>query len=287
MALINVPFEGFYNSRLSDLIDHELTRELEHLEEKYRDWEYSYPDESLPDELQPDLSDLWQAVDYGAAYLEIARDWVEAFALTLDQWAIERDNGAPKSGLTFSRMDSPREYNFRTDEIDCEIDAGFAHWLWAQSVMDDHRRLRLAMERRHKSRDGFISAYSWRLDEWSESVDDWDYHQLRTLLESVFADEFESDEYSWGIYYTLAEGAYIYLDKHLNWDEVESQIKESVTENLDRWIEESPDEVRDWAANNGAKFARYASDAAFAWEGGADIAYRCEFTGDLFGGMEV
>lgn len=280
MTLINIPFSGFYNSLWSDLLDSEVEQFAENEAEKSSDAKWN-PETFYPEPLQIDHGFAWEFVNYSAAHAEIARDYVQAFGEWLDDKARDIDPDAPESGLAFSRLDSPREYNFRTDEIDCDIAPDFVAWMYAQQESHGFSDLSETLERRHKSRDGFISFYSARLSEWIEKpVDSWDYHELRSLLESVFASDL-SDDYQMELYYTLSDGAHQYFDSHMDWAKYESKVIEDRAEKLAEWLDNDPDAAAAWIGANADAaaplLAELPSDVDLP-----ELPYRCTLTPDLF-----
>ena len=64
-----IPFEGFYNTKWSDLVDSEVTSDIEHVTE--------YEESEIPDCLKLSAiemdSKFWEYVDYSAAYDAIAK----------------------------------------------------------------------------------------------------------------------------------------------------------------------------------------------------------------------
>lgn len=285
--LINIPFAGFYESIYSDIVDSWLERLIENREEEESDSEY-YPEEYYPEELRADYSDSWRHFDYTAAYLAIAKDYAESFGELINDWAKELDDSAPDCGLQFSRLDSPKYYNFSTDAIDCDFSESFVQWLFTQSAKDDHAGLQKTLIRRHKSRDGFISYYSHYLADWLEKPFlDWDYHELRSLLETVFPQLASDSDWNYNIYYPLAESDYTYCDSAMDWESFNAAILESRAEKLAQWIESDESSAIAWVINNPAKFDAIASDSPDIqiWESSRELPYRCSKTPDLFEGV--
>lgn len=111
-----------------------------------------------------------------------AKDFAETFA---------REN---KIQLTFNSVDSPREYNFTTDRIICNIELSEVERLYAAVVpqfMDD------VCTQRHTSRSGFISYHSpdWR--EWGPLAD-WSMVQVESLIIASIAgsEDWSEQEYA-------------------------------------------------------------------------------------------
>jgi len=175
--IINIPFAGFYGSKYSG--------ELDHVQERFVEYEV----EKNPG-LNPDIPNeaLWKAADYGKAFDHIARTYVDHFnQYILDEYELDLD-------LKFESMTSPREYNFQTDRIFCEISEENVRKL--RSVVSDPA-LRQAIKDRFTSCDGFISSYDNDLDDWSTDLLTWDHNKLGTLLVALLGEggDWEEDIY--------------------------------------------------------------------------------------------
>lgn len=156
-------FCGFYGSNLSAELDHAENMEADHhANEKDRatgrpdalglsEWEYG--------------SIFSDCADYGAARLSVSREYVKTAAEVLTE-----ATGA-EFDLEFSRLVSPREYNFRTDELCVFVSAE----TWARIVAEVRADAMTSVAtRRHTSRPGFASFYSPAWEAWGEpeSYDD-------------------------------------------------------------------------------------------------------------------
>lgn len=175
--IINIPFAGFYNSKYSG--------ELDHVQERFVEYEV----EKNPG-LNPDIPNeaLWKSADYGKAYDHIARAYVDQFNQHLiDEYELDLD-------LKFESMTSPREYNFQTDRIFCEISEENVRKL-REAVSDP--ALRHAIKERFTSRSGFISSYDNDLDDWSTDLLTWDHNELGTLLVALLSDDEGWDRDIW------------------------------------------------------------------------------------------
>jgi hypothetical protein len=127
-------------------------------------------------------------------------------------------------------------------------------WLFAQSEAGGHAELIKTLERRHKSRDGFSSFYSWHLCDWlKKPVLEWDYHELRSLLESVFP-ELDSSDVEMDLYYDVSDNSNEVFNSHFNYSEFQAEV------------EKKRDELRGEL------------DPAFL----AGLPYRCALTPDMF-----
>lgn len=98
LVKIQIPFSGFYNS-IHGGEGGNIDRALED------GFNYNYETDE-----EQEVPDIWGAdYDYKAIELEYCQHYVEAFG---DRFGLT---------LAFEEMTSPREYNFSTDKIYCEI----------------------------------------------------------------------------------------------------------------------------------------------------------------------
>lgn len=194
--LTTIPFSGFYES----IHDAELDRALEGLTQDSNgdqlEWQTAAGDIERP------VDDLWKHVNWGVAHNAYARLYTEQFnAYFASAVGIELR-------LKFDELNSPREYNFATDRIFCELSKQVVRELWRKvdrSKLDDLIRATFT------SYDGFISYYDNSLDAWLNKehsskhrmsghvgdVTKWDHNQVGTLLRCVFYQcEEEGDEYA-------------------------------------------------------------------------------------------
>jgi hypothetical protein len=126
------------------------------------------------------LARAQDAVQWGLVHRAYARYYAQAFAheFTLPS-------------LQFESLQSPREYNFSTDRIFCEISADDVDKMLDTVLLVDL----VAMVRElFTSRDGFISFYSPDLKEWGLSST-WDHNQVGALL-LVYVEHISGE--SWG-----------------------------------------------------------------------------------------
>jgi hypothetical protein len=139
--------------------------------------------------------------------------------------------------MTFKDLFMPKEYNFTTDVIVCEISSKDVKKL---STSLNSETLRNIIKRRFTSRDGFISFYSNSLDEWNEKkLKDWDGIELGTLLEAWIIDndlDLENLDYA-GFEYCQGNGQYVNYEKL--WDEEketeEIKFHEDEINKLEKW----------------------------------------------------
>ena len=168
--LTTIPFSGFYYSIHDDEIDQALKQEFtdcqgnENAELSYR---------------------AWDSMQWGNVRNEYAKEYAEQFA---HEFKIKY--------LCFESLSSPREYNFSTDRIFCEIDyselCGIIKTFNLKAFADFVRE-------RFTSRDGFISFYPAELAEWGR-VESWDHNQCGTALEFYAIQESGGEYDQWSEY---------------------------------------------------------------------------------------
>lgn len=178
-----IPFSGFYASMHSDNIDRAIN--------SYFDKEGTGEEGLEPENFYFSFNhydDIHEA--YAKKYVECFADWFEG------ETGVELP-------LTFETMKSPREYNFTTDRIFCDIPLSAIRKIRAY-VPDDVLRKRVSD--RFTSRDGFLSFYSKDLDDWQETpLSGWDHNQIGTLIEAALIVGSDSEEYGWE--YSIMESA--------------------------------------------------------------------------------
>jgi hypothetical protein len=176
--IINIPFEGFYESKHS--------QELDSIEERFINYEIEERRENLEPEELGDA--IYRTANYSLAFDHIARAYVTYFNDYIkEEYEIDLE-------LKFESMTSPREYNFETNRVFCEISLENAKKL-CNAVSEPS--LRQAIQDRFTSRSGFISSYPNRLENWPISIEEWDHNQLGTLLVALLAD---AEDYDWKIW---------------------------------------------------------------------------------------
>lgn len=208
--IINIPFQGFYESLFG--------AELDAVEERFIDWEYERDNANIPSHALGDI--VYRCADYGKAFDHIARAYAEYFnAFILDEYELDL-------GLKFESMQSPREYNFETDRIFCFITPENAQKLFDATSTP---ALRQAIAERFTSRSGFISSYPNDLEEWGADPTTWDHNQLGTLLVALLAD---AENYSRDILESMSDRNVFEtaFDNCVNWECYESAKRELISE---------------------------------------------------------
>ena len=153
-----IPFTGFYESIHSMQIDSVIEYDLEYYDLTYDEYESN-------------------GLDYHLCCVEYAKEYADVYAA---------DSGI---NLQFEYMSSPREYNFTTDIIFCDISLKEVKRVYSEC---DIKELAALVTELFTSRDGFSSFYSNNLNEWGP-VEQWDHNQVGTLLECFYNEEIDID----------------------------------------------------------------------------------------------
>jgi hypothetical protein len=153
-----IPFSGFYDSIHS-----------------------YYLERSLIDDEECKSAEQYEAesnkIDWKAAHIDYAKAYTKALSKLL------------KIEFVFSELESPREYNFTTDRIFCEISDDAYRSIFANAVGNHKAALAELVRARFSSRPGFISHYSSYLDDWLRQGDSLDHNQIETLIECYLIEE--------------------------------------------------------------------------------------------------
>jgi len=164
-----IPFCGFYESWIDMMIDNHLEQEAE---------EFGITIDQ----------------NFRVNFEGIAREYVELYEATLHEEAmgeLGRAFNAPR--FTFKELISPREYNFETDRILCEVDDVTKLWAVRQCLVGTDS-LHQDIKDRFKSRDGFASFYDDFVSEWKDKpLEDWDCNELSILLPNYDFEDFDLD----------------------------------------------------------------------------------------------
>lgn len=156
-----IPFAGFYNSTHESNLDEALL---------------SLAQDEDGETLEDEYNRLERNIQWRAAMFAYAQLYCERLAdETSAQWE-------------FARLDSPREYNFRSDEIDVTV--SLAELQRMLDVVSDEALQALATDRL-SPRSGFIPSYSSQVDQWG-ALEDWDSPLLGLLVE-CYCDSMDQD----------------------------------------------------------------------------------------------
>lgn len=217
-------FPGFYESRLSAILDYELESLAESRAEDMTSAKYN-PESYQPEELRLTADEIgsfaWDFVDYAKGESMIARDWCEAYAA-----ALSREVGFTVRFI-FEEMDSPREYNFTTDRVFVKVAVSTVRKLFAISRKDGHESLRHRIAGRFTSCSGFISSYPNDLASWLEKpVTEWDHNELGTLFAAV--GDIVGNALDDSATEACSEESYVYLDAAMDWRKLDAKIADEI-----------------------------------------------------------
>ena len=175
-----IPFDGFYESFISDDIYHQIGQQIE--------WDSDIYD--LNEDEQQVLEDSYLSVNTSYFYNEIAEDYTNFYIEILNR----RLKGFTLKAK-FNLLTSPREYNFETDRIFIEIEENHAIDFIKYIIKNYKKELENKIKERFTSRSGFSSFYKNSLDLWSKDYSEWDHNQIGTCFE-LFDLEEEDINYS-------------------------------------------------------------------------------------------
>ena len=181
-----IPFDGFYESFISDDIDHQIGQQIE--------WDSDIYD--LNEDEQQVLEDSYLSVNRSYFYSQIAEDYtnfyIDALNERLEKFTLK---------ATYKHFDSPREYNFSTDRIFIEIEENHCIDFIKYIIKNYKKELEKKIEDRFTSRSGFSSFYKNSIDLWTKDFKEWDCNMIGTCFE-LFNLEEEDINYSLRDYLT-------------------------------------------------------------------------------------
>ena len=175
-----IPFDGFYESFISDDIDHQIGQQIE--------WDTDIYD--LNEDEQQILWDNYLSVNRSYFYNQIAKDYTNFYIDILNR----RLKGFTLKAK-FNLITSPREYNFETDRIFIDIERDHAIDFIKYIIKNYKKELEEKIKDRFTSREGFWSHYKNGLDLWTQDYSEWDHNQIGTCFE-LFDLEEEDINYS-------------------------------------------------------------------------------------------
>lgn len=153
-----VPFNGFYETW-----DHDTVTSL--IEDYFMNEETGEPE---PPE------NFYNTFDYTPCFEAYAKAYTTEFANLLNEEL------GTHIKLVFDSMDSPKYYNYETDQIYAYIRLKDIKELWKHTTRE---ALENQIKARHTSCSGFISFYSNDILEWvKKPLNTWDQNEICTLL---------------------------------------------------------------------------------------------------------
>ena len=200
-----IPFDGFYQSFISADIEHEIDSLTQYYSELYDLNEF---EEEL-------LCNSFLNINSYKFYNQIAKDYTNFY---IDSLNAKLNYAYPDHGFTlkatYKCLESPREYNFKTDTIFIEIQEDHAVDFIKYIVQNYKKELEKKIQDKFTNRSGFISFYKNSIDLWTKDFKEWDCNMIGTCFE-LFDLEEEEINYSLREYLseTISENLYNTLDK--------------------------------------------------------------------------
>lgn len=153
-------FPGFYNTYFDSTDDE--SQDAENTRENY---------DGIPDDWRPE----YNYFDWKAAVCKAACQWIEnTFTHPCEGGRYEGFDEIENAGVygietvKYEKLVSPREYNFETDSIDCEItlDTELFSRAFTKFVKQHAEQWEKYLADYYKSRDGFMSFYTHDPVDW-------------------------------------------------------------------------------------------------------------------------
>ena len=160
---IVIPFSGFYESLHDSAIDNAIGQMFS---------------DDRGDTNTGLANRLYNQCNFSRVRHEYAKDYTKQFATEFEL-----------PSLTFKLLSSPREYNFTTDRIICEVSDDDIDKMLAKTPAELFKKR--AVES-FTSRDGFHSFYSPDMADW-RALAEWDHNQLGCLLEAYVEHTAQTD----------------------------------------------------------------------------------------------
>jgi hypothetical protein len=169
--IVQIPFMGFcesiHDNAINDYIDNQC----------FTDYETGMTNND-------NLSQrLYDSLNWRDLFIDYAKEYAEHFAHEF------------KIKLNFESLSSPREYNFTTDRIFCEISESELKRLYDLTDKAIFKKTALDM---FTSRDGFCSFYDNDISTWG-ALSEYDHNQYYCLLMAYLETIGAHDDYEWSI----------------------------------------------------------------------------------------
>lgn len=205
MLEIFVPFSGFYESFWDSCIDDAVSRAVENYVEEHPG---------------VDIKQVRGHQYFNTNFADVRQRVARAYVVALENYLWHEVDTAVI--LTFKELISPREYNFKTDRILCEISEHHATRLFA---FGNSERLQYYAAQKMTTRSGFISFYNPDMCTWG-ALERWDVNQLSILLDAaVDIDENHGTFYDHMLDY-MYEEIQNAVDDNIDWPAIEGLLAE-------------------------------------------------------------
>lgn len=107
--------------------------------------------------------------------------------------------------IEYEKIISPKFYNYSNDSINCIIEPNIKNI--KNFIYDNIEDFKQYLKNNYTSFDGFISYYSNMFNDWKENTNDFqnfNEHELGSILNFIFSIKYDSDEYL-NLYYQVKE----------------------------------------------------------------------------------
>jgi hypothetical protein len=170
---VEIPFPGFYESRLDATIDQAL--EQDH--EDYENGEVPYVE-------------YWEIPYYNAPWAYIP---MKELMRKMGVLYLECLSELLEFPVKFELIDSPREYNYGTDRLFAHIAQSDLIKMHEIIITDHHVKWCEYVKKSCSHRSGFVSHYSDNAEEWGQDLEKWDHNQWYHVLKFYTANVLEVD----------------------------------------------------------------------------------------------
>jgi hypothetical protein len=227
-TLVQLPFQGFYESTLSNAIDWEIERQAENdAESSSYEADSEHKEGYWPEALRLDESELCEALNDCADYSAIHQDIAKDYAIAFGDWIKDETDADPR--ISFESMSSPKFYNFETDRLFAHISRGFVRTMWRDLKADSWTNLAKSVKARHTSYSGFHSFYSNCMPDWTgKDPRELDHNELQTVLLAWLAlKELDVESFVRDFEESVSENSYTYADAGIDWKAYEAKRAEA------------------------------------------------------------
>lgn len=192
---VKLPFPGFYETLLGDIAGYLAERDADYI--SFCDLDF-IDDRGLLEKVCEALdtdneafmcayADVSYNHDITAA--ELRPDIVQAYLSELGDFFRREYDVDLKLDEKTAEIVSPREYNFSTDSLFCEVDLDALSKLFNEHFDEVEKYVNDAL----KPRSGFIPFYSNDISDWQSDITKWDCVQLGCILDALISQDDISD----------------------------------------------------------------------------------------------
>ena len=203
---INIPFQGYYETLYSEIID-EACEVDEYEIAANNGWDSFRDVRSETEFLQENNIDPFDDahqhdnIDYSAMKEVLNKIYVQEFE------ELFNDTFDIKISLKYKLVESPREYNFSTDRLFCEISEVDIKTIF-DIATSSQGNFSNYLKENFTSYDGFMSYYSNDFNDWlSKDLVDYDHNELGSLIGCMLHSEGDIEAFYETIYQNVFERA--------------------------------------------------------------------------------